>query len=181
LKKSGALEEFTLSEADSLGELLQQAFNKGGKEGLGTLESMLKNVRNESDELAMILSGLDWNTITIEELIPLLEEAGIECDGLESALEHLINLMSDGAMTLGKATEVYASLHKIIDDLEEGDTVTDEEYKILLETVGDDVNSYFMQMADGSHKLIGDAEDFYKLVNGFTLDNFDKTVDELNS
>mgnify|MGYP003295526813 CR=1 FL=1 len=39
-----------------------------------------------------------------------------------------------------------------------------------LESLGIDIESYFMKMSDGTWKLIGDAEAFANLVNGYGID-----------
>ena len=180
LKSSGELDNLTLGEAEKFGEALQQAFNTSGQEGIDTLTSMLSDAGDYSDEFANAIDGIDWDTATVNDLEIALENAGVECDFTTEELQNLIDVMSDGAIVFAEAAEIYKNLHDIIDELETGDTVSAEDFTTLKETFGSQMTEYFMQMADGSYKLVGDAEEFYNLVNNYTVENFEKTIDNLN-
>jgi len=59
------------------------------------------------------------------------------------------------------ASTNYKTLHDIIDGIKVGDTLTSEQWDIL----GEGYEEYFVLMSDGTHMLVGDAEEFFNKVN----------------
>jgi hypothetical protein len=80
----------------------------------------------------------------------MLEEAGIETDGLSDELAKLIKLMKEGQnVGFDAAAKHYSSLQEFA-GLEEGESITEEERQ-LLEAAGIDTSKYFEIMRDGSY------------------------------
>lgn len=176
LRDSGALTGMTLEDVDALGGALQQAFINSGTEGMQTLSDLYSQAAEAGfgDEFVDALSGIDWDTATPTTLIEALEECGVETDYSEESLRALIAAMKDYDSEIQNANNKYKTLHDIIDGLETGDTITDEQYKAL----GPDMEDYFLKMADGSYMLIADAEEFYNLVNESSLEGFKAKIGE---
>jgi len=75
------------------------------------------------------------------------------------------------------AAEHYSNM-KEFSELEEGDTITEEE-KQLLDAAGVDTSQFFRLMADGTYELKNDAEEFYRIVNEKSLDVFKSNIESL--
>jgi hypothetical protein len=67
---------------------------------------------------------------------------------------------------------------KDMSDLKEGNTITEEQYKYLV-NAGIDASEYFKLMGDGSYALKEDAEEFYRIVNEKSLDVFKSNIEAM--
>jgi hypothetical protein len=94
---------------------------------------------------------------------------------MAAAIVRLCDTMSEAVMGFDAAAAKFKALHDIIDDIKTGDTITAEQYAEL----GDGYEDYFMRMADGSYKLIGDAEEFYEKVNAQSMQGFEDNIEHL--
>ena len=180
---SGIFDDLTLEQTNQIADLFQDAFAKGGVEGLDSLQNslnvMFEKSGQDAGKMAAILANVDWQTTNIEDLTAILEDAGIETDGFANELENLIELMQEGQnIGFDGAADIYKTAHEIIDDLKTGDTISSEDYDNL-KTMGINMSDYFVQMADGSYKLTADAKEFYDVVNAKTLEQFQNNIDAL--
>ena len=180
---SGIFDDLTLEQTNQMADLFQDAFAKGGVEGLDSLQNslnvMFEKSGQDAGKMAAILANVDWQTTNIEDLTAILEDAGIETDGFANELENLIELMQEGQnIGFDGAADIYKTAHEIIDDLKTGDTISSEDYDNL-KTMGINMSDYFVQMADGSYKLTADAKEFYDVVNAKTLEQFQNNIDAL--
>lgn len=180
---SGIFDDLTLEQTNQMADLFQDAFAKGGVEGLDSLQNslnvMFEKSGQDAGKMAAILANVDWQTTNIEDLTAILEDAGIETDGFANELENLIDLMQEGQnIGFDGAADIYKTAHEIIDDLKTGDTISSEDYDNL-KTMGINMSDYFVQMADGSYKLTADAKEFYDVVNAKTLEQFQNNIDAL--
>ena len=172
----GVFSEFTLDQTKKVAEAYQEAFDNGGAEGVAILDEMFRNSGDSADELADILVNIDWQTADVESLTQTLEEAGISTEGFADKLAKLIGLMQEGEdVGFDAAADVYANLHDIVNGIKKGDTIDHEDY-LALEAAGINVSDFFARTLDGSHELIGDAEEFYNLVNDKSLDIFQSNI-----
>ena len=175
---SGAFDELSLTQAKEVSKLYQTAFENGGREGAQSLnelvEKMFTHAGDDADELSDVLTGIDWQTTNVEALKGELKEAGIETGATNEELTKFVELMQQaGAVSLETAQLLYAALHEIAEELETGETITAEEFDAL----GPGYDQFFMNMADGTYKLIGDAEEFYDAVNKQSLEPFEKNLE----
>lgn len=180
---SGIFDDLTLEQTNQMADLFQDAFAKGGVEGLDSLQNslnvMFEKSGQDAGKMAAILANVDWQTTNIEDLTAILEDAGIETDGFANELENLIDLMQEGQnIGFDGAADIYKTAHEIIDDLKTGDTISSEDYDNL-KNMGINMSDYFVQMADGSYKLTADAKEFYDVVNAKTLEQFQNNIDAL--
>ena len=174
----GVFSEFSLDEAKQAADMYKKAFEQGGTEATQILDRIFRNSGEDADELSNILSSIDWQTTNVFELSKILEEAGIETDGFIGELAKLIGLMKDGQKTdFASAAEHYTNM-KDMAKLEEGDSITEEQYK-QLEAAGIDASQYFKLMGDGSYELKEAAEEFYQLVNEKSLDVFKSNIEAI--
>ena len=180
---SGIFDDLTLEQTNQMADLFQDAFANGGAEGLESLQNslnvMFEKSGQDAGKMAAILANVDWQTTNIEDLTAILEDAGIETDGFANELENLIELMQEGQnIGFDGAANIYKTAHEIIDDLETGDTISNEDYNNL-KAMGINMSDYFVQMADGSYKLAADAKEFYDVVNAKSLEQFQNNIDTL--
>lgn len=175
---SGVFDELSLTQAKEVTKLYQTAFENGGREGAQELNELISDMftkaGDDADELSDVLTGVDWQTTNVEALKIELKEAGVEVSATNEELTKFIELMqSAGEASLEAAQLLYAALHEIAEDLETGETITAEEFDAL----GPGYEQFFMLMADGTYKLIGDAEEFYDAINKQSLEPFEKNLE----
>lgn len=153
----------------NLGNVLTKAFINAGSEGLSAVKEIFSGIEDGSEEFAGALDGIDWQTATISTVIEALDKAGVAGNWTAEQLQALIDaLYETGKASLESATQNYAAIHKITDGLNQGDTISAEDYT----TLGTEYQKYFMLMADGTYKLTHDAEEFQKIVKENTLKPF---------
>ena len=164
----------SMDQAQDLGNLLTQAFITGGSEGAEVLSNMYTKAAEEGlgDEFIDALTGVDWTTITPEGLSEHLNDAGVAINFTDAELQNLINTMYEAAVGFEAAANKFKTLDEIIKTLKQGDTISAEQ----LEALGPGMEDYFMRMADGTYKLIGDAEAFYAAVNDQQMEGFENTI-----
>lgn len=163
LKDSGALDNLTLDQVDSLGKTLEQAFAIGGSEGVKVVQDVFQKASDSGmgDELLNAFSTIDWNSVTPDQLSDALADADVAIDYTDAELEQLIATMRQSAVDTEGAVAKYKTLNDIIKDISTGDTISQEDYDAL----GDGMEDYFLRMADGTYKLTADADEFYKMVH----------------
>ena len=174
------LDDLNVEEKNSLAGFMNEAFINAGKDGVQAFSDAFNAVSEGEDKAAFIesLESIDWKTAEVKDVRQAFLDAGVAIDITDEALQNMINSMNGTVIaTLSSATENYAALHEIIDGLETGDTITAEQFEAL----GDGYEDYFMRMADGTYKLTHDAEEFYDIVNGKTLDEFKEVQADLLS
>lgn len=166
------LNELSISDQKGIATLVQDAFSANGSEGAQILVDQINKALSSGldpkdlTEFTSVLNGIDWDTATIADFRNALTSAGIDATNLGFDVQEIFDAMSTGASsTLSAVQERYKKLSSIISEIKTGDTVEEEDYTALVNELGADaVDGYFSTMADGTHKLIGDAEDFYNAV-----------------
>ena len=174
LKDSGLLKGLTLAEVDALGAMMESALISSGQEGVALISDIFKQAQAEGfgDEVVDVFQGVDWSTAVPETLKTALKEAGVTTQFTSEQLQQLIDMMDTAANSIDGATNKYKTLNDIIKDINTGDTISAEEFAAL----GDGFDEYFMRMADGTYKLIADAETFYNIVHQKSLEGFEKVI-----
>lgn len=168
----------TLAGQKAIASVLQEAFVNGGAEGMALITDAMHGMdAGEAEAFANTLSGLDWDSMDAATLAKTLKQAGVAADFTTEELNQMIDAMSDprAVKDFDTLAEGYASLHEVADGLEFGDTISAEDFAVL----GDEFESYFTRMADGTYKLTGDAEDFYDAVQEKSIEGFVQNIDKL--
>lgn len=79
---------------------------------------------------------------------------------------------ADGIRGVGTSLEdlqsQYAAIHKFMDGIKTGDTISADDFAVLSE----ESQKYFIAMLDGTYKLIGSAEEFQKVTQQDLIDKF---------
>ena len=145
----------------------QQLYLSGGKNLREDLVGLYESAGDKISELAQIdFSSYD----SLEDLQNALIEVGLDSvassDGLINVYDALRNV---GEVSLDASANI-AEINKVISKLSKGDTVSAEDFESLKNFDPDIANEYFTKMADGTWKLIGDADKFQKTVNQASLE-----------
>lgn len=178
------LEDLTLGNQKTLANLVQDAYINNGTEGANALVEQINNAftSGASTEDVMkftnALDNIDWKTATVTDLDNALMAAGVDVEKLDINTEEIFATLSRlSEETLNDIQARYKKINDIAKGLEKGDTIDEEDYQALVEQLGETaVDQYFSVMADGTHKLIGDASDFYELVQQNARENFKNTI-----
>lgn len=166
------LEDLTLGDQKTLANLVQDAYINNGTEGANALVEQINNAfangakTEDVMEFTNIVNGIDWDTASIADFRNALSNAGIDVAALGIDIDAIFEAMTDGgSRTLSSIQDNYKKIQDIVKDLQSGDTISDEDYNTLVSQLGADaVDGYFSVMADGTHRLVGDAEDFYRAI-----------------
>ena len=160
------LSKLTYNEQQKIAEAYKNIFESGGKEALNAADDFIQSFADEglSDEVAGILSNMDWSDWDVDESIKeAFKNAEIEIpDGFDDFIAKMRE--ANGAIkniNLTSFRETFGEIQKIIDGIEVGDTIKAEDYAKL----GEGYEDYFQLMADGTYKLIGNAKAFTDAVS----------------
>lgn len=187
-----ALRFFTIQEgADKLRSNLDNFTEiiNGGEDkiaqNISTIAPLVQNLLGIEDDL----SNPKYYPFFIEQLGNLTKLANGDTSGLDALIDALekfgitvnsIDIDALGANPYETTQETktwrsgYDERSKIISGLSTGGTLTKEEYDKLT----DNEQTYFLDMYDGTYKLIGVAEDFKKLANDIEVQNIKSGLEQ---
>ena len=140
---------------------------------------IFENLGAESAEkVANIINQIDWSNWDADDnFAAALEEANLTLAAKD--FELLTNSLRDAhdatkSFNLEVFREEYAATTSVLEKLKEtGDTISAKEF----ETLGAEYEEYFGLMEDGSYALIGDAKEFYDLVNANKLTDLKEALE----
>ena len=164
----------------AIGKTLDDAFYKGGRETVDKISALYEeaNKNGKAKEFSETLKNIDWNNTDLKNLKDQLSQAGINTKGMDKALQDLINTMQSAEGRMENFKQIYGDAHKIMDGLESGSIISDDDYT-KLEAASAETSKYFTTMLDGTHKLTGDAQDFYKTVQNDLIKEAKAQVEDL--
>ena len=176
--KSLDLNDATASQRQQIANSLAQAFRTGGSEALDSLTQFYNGI-DDFDVLDELNSQFNFMYGTTDELQQALYDAGIQTKFTDQQLQAYINHMKQLGEVLNPE-ENYANLHQIIDNLAFNDTISDEDdintIRNVLQEHGLNLEDYFDLQLDGSYQLRASAQQFYDLINGFSLEPFEQRI-----
>lgn len=166
------LEDLTLGNQKTLANLVQDAYINNGTEGANALVEQINNAFTKGAkaedvmEFTNVVNSIDWSTASIADFRNALSNAGIDVAALGIDINSIFGAMTEGgSKALSSIQDSYKKIQDIVKDLQSGDTISDEDYNTLVSQLGADaMDGYFSVMADGTHRLVGDAEDFYRAI-----------------
>ena len=174
--------DFSSAGANAIGSLIEDAYQSSGFSGSATITNELKKAGEEADEVALALSNIDWQSASLKDVEQALEDAGINAKALGIDVEAIFQTMKEGSeKTLESIQAQWSETQGIIKGLKSGDTISDEDYQKLVSQYGTEaMDVYFSTMADGTHRLVQDADDFYAHITNASrqdmLANIDKSA-----
>lgn len=149
------LSELSVNEKKAIGDALNTAFENEGSEGLEAVKNLLKDLpSDEVSEFANVIADISFDSTTPSEFAKALSDAGIETDVTTEELQAFIDAMNGAGNATKDLTSQYAQNKEVIDKLSNGDTISADDFE-KLDTAYQD---YFIQMLDGTYKLVGGAE-----------------------
>ena len=157
--------EATQDDWDSIGQGMARSVQR----------ALSENVNDETFANTKIIADIFNRATAYGELERAIE---IYSDGGREALEQF---NSELGRVAGFSTEAYAAIRKIIDGLDTGDTISQDDYETLLANIGDLTQDYFDMMLDGTYQLTKDAIDFKEAVEGIMMDRAKETISNLKS
>lgn len=149
----------------AIAQAMQNAFINGGKEGLQDVSKVFDSLDETNiQDFANLVDNTDWSITGPEEFIQAMEDAGIATDLTADDLTRFANIMSkqDLSQKFEDLTSSYSELHKIIDGLSDGDTISPEDFDKLTP----EMQEYFTMMEDGTYSLVKGAEELQSLLKG---------------
>lgn len=139
------------------------------------IENDLSNPKYYSffiEQLENLTKLANGDTSGLDALIDALEKLGITANSID------IDALGANPYETTQETKTWRSGYdersKIISGLSTGGTLTKEEYDKLI----DSEQAYFLDMYDGTYKLIGAAEDFKKLANDIETQNIKSGLEQ---
>lgn len=166
------LSDITIAGQKAVADTLDRAIALGSQDAINLIQDVFNNANVDAQEFADILQHIDWSSTSVDNLRESLKQAGVTTEYTDIELQHLIDTMNLAGNATAALQEQYAAIHKIIDGLETGDIISAEDFIAL----GDAGNRYFTMMMDGTYKLTGDAEEFYKLVQNQQIEAFQNQI-----
>ena len=137
------------------------------KELNDTGKTNLKNLSNE--QLADLQTVIASNLIPDDEknnLRDLLNSGNL--DEFSTKLQEMSRSVEVASGTIGKATKTYSGLQAAKNAAEKDSTLDAEVFQEL----NPELKQFFSLMADGTYKMTGEAEDFYKVVSQLEQQGF---------
>lgn len=176
--------DLSINDQQAIANVIEKAFIVSGSEGAQAMADQINTAfaSGASTEDVMkftnALDNIDWKTATVADLDNALVAAGVDVEKLGLNTEEIFATLSRlSEENLGDIQARYKKINDIAKGLEKGDTIDEEDYQALVEQLGETaVDQYFSVMADGTHKLIGDASDFYELVQQNARESFRNTI-----
>lgn len=163
-----ALDNFTTAQVQKLGNAYEKIGEIGGEEMQGQIENIISaaDEKGLGDEVAAKLAEVDftdWDSI--EEFQDYLNSIGLDFDALGIDLNEFTEQLqtADGVLRTIDPTainEKYQEIFDFAEDLDIGDTITEEQFLKLDENM----QGFFQDMGDGTYQLTQDAETFLNTV-----------------
>lgn len=154
---------------------LEVLFKQGGQQALDAAVELSNKTGLQLSSLfgeEGLFKDVDFTNTSLSELTDILDQAGYAGDSFTGILKILIDVLSN-LSPLDKAINKYNELSSAI-GLEVGETIDKNTYNALSE----EAQSYFSLTANGLYKLIGDAEQFYNIVNKESVQGFSDAIND---
>lgn len=160
-------DDMSLTGKQAVLDMLERAMIEGGASARDKVAKVLQDLPDDKvDDFSSALANINWDTAKVDDIKGALDAAGVSTKDLNIDFLGLIDAMkSTETVGLKSVQETFKQVADIAKGMSIGDTINAEDYATLVDEYGKSfVDGYFSVMADGTHQLIGDAEDFYSLV-----------------
>lgn len=163
--------DLSLETKKSIGNFLEQALVSGGADGLEKAKDIFAK---NGTEFQKVIAGIsDWSTMDVNQLISIIDDAGISANMTADDWADLVDTMKSQVMqSVETLTEKFKKLHSIVDNIQLGDAIDKEAYDSLTPAA----QSYFTMMMDGTYMLTGSAKELYNLVNTESKRGFQENI-----
>ena len=178
LDTAGA-KNLTYKQQENLGQIFTDTYGALGGEYLEDLTGRFSKMSDsQKQSFISLVDGLNWTDESIEDFTASLKEAGIteNTDGILAWFEAL-KKSKEATRNLEEIEENIAEIDKVAQKLKTGDTISAEDFGKLPKGL----DEYFVKMADGTRKLVVDAETFYRTVRAGYVEELSASRRQVNS
>lgn len=169
----------TVSAKENLAKSLVQIFDNFDEEAVQGFANVVDKMGGDADVFLQNIDNIDWDTQSPDILREKLSEMGIEAKNLsDDELQTLIKtLQTVGSASVSSAQAYNKKLGDAANGVDGNNSIiSDEDYKAL-EQAGINVREYFEDMADGTHQLTMDADEFKQMVNSLQIGKLQEAKD----
>lgn len=175
------LSNLSIAQQKQIAQTLETA-RKATPESTDLMNNILEGYKSvDSDQLegfSNVVSGIkDWSDISVQDLKKTLDEANVSTNMTDEALQSFINSMNKATAATkdwSSLRTTYREIHDIIDDLENGNKISKDNY----EKLGVVAEDYFQQMLDGTYELVGSALDLKDVIEKTQLSKFAENLSD---
>lgn len=166
-------------------ELLGNEAGNSYIEGLNSIYDSIDWSQMTPDEATHIwnqILNFDWNEGNAEDLQNMLTSIGAEIDYSSEAWQNFTQASASAftyvAPNIEELYEDFSKIHEIIDDIDLGSILSNEDYQLLV-SYNDELSKYFVTLADGSHQMIGDPLDLQQDIRRTEMEEYEKSIQSL--
>lgn len=175
--------DLTIASQKIISNLLQNAFEVGGLQASDDLSNsiaeLIKTSGKDANEVITKLSQLPSDSYSsINSFKDALAKVGINADNLSNeALQHLIDALQEVGEAASKAANhlQYNNLQKVINQVQSGNNLTQEEY----DTLPEEFKSYFVETIGGTYALIEDYEKTIISLQQKSIEGYKRSVEDI--
>lgn len=165
----GNFGDLTRQQAESITKTMISAFESGGRELTNLINNVLLQAGEDAGQLAEIIEGIDWtDPSAVSQLTAAVKEQGIEVDVTSAAFLAMANAMAAAgqqSLTLegriNSLRSALAELRGIIDGIDFGSVISDEDFNKLME-YDSGVRDMFLMTPEG-YQFVGNQEDLDRI------------------
>ena len=154
-------------------KIIKDLEERTGKPLSNNLQELIKGLNQEELEEFFKLDDATLKDWEVFENVLARIQANIK-DVQETDISEQKSALSDYQKEF--ASNQYSKYQSLEDQVRSGKTISKKEYEDLTPQL----SKYFTQMANGTRKMTGDAEEFYAKVNELKLQGFKNNLDSLN-
>lgn len=163
--------DLTVQAKENLAKALKQVFDNFDTTTTRQFTDIMDKMGADANTLLENLTDIDWESASPDNLREKLNELGIDATKLsDEDLQQLIkSLRNVGDASLSAAQNFNANLKDAASGVKDNNSIiSDEDFKALQEA-GVNVGQFFGDMADGTHQLLGDADEFNQLIHSIEI------------
>ena len=166
------INKINLGSLEEVGKMYTNILANSGKAGVQILDDIVKESGEKAPQILEVLASTDFSSQTADQLNASFKALGINFQLTEGQVYSLRQaLVSNFNMSVETAQETVKSISAIISKIKnQGDIVEDEDYQKLL-NINPALSTFFTTLADGTHMLTGEIQDFKKAAQSSTINN----------
>lgn len=163
--------DLTVSAKENLSRALVQVFDNFDAQTAQQFTDILDKMGGDANALLQNLTDIDWETASPDSLKEKLNELGIDASKLsDEDLESLIkSLRRVGDASVDAAKKFNDELSDAASGIKDNNSIISDEDFQKLQEAGVNVGQFFGDMADGTHQLLGDADEFKQLIHSIQM------------
>lgn len=152
--------DFNYALLSSAGDALSRIARMEGEQSLTIITDFLATYVKDSKQF---LEEIDWSSDTLsQDIVNIIYEMGDSIDFTNPIVTKAITYFSQLSGVLETNAERARKTKDIINNLNYGDIISKEDFEYLRANYANLINSYFVQMEDGTAILTASAWEFYE-------------------